>query len=164
MTNKIINIEFVTISEAINLINKKEPTIRKLIQAKKIDFKKVKGKRGQEIRINKQSLLNYYPEANINVDKKESDINKNINIKDELIEQLKKQVEDKNNDIEFLQNQIKEKDSQIGKTQNLLENEQKLNLQNNFLQIQQKQKPFLEKLKFWKKTETKVKVENQDDK
>ena len=64
----------ITIKQASEITKKSVHTIKKLVQEKKLLFTKIKGKRGNEIRIFLPDLIKYYELENIEID---DDINSN---------------------------------------------------------------------------------------
>ena len=125
------NWDGLTMKQAAKLVEKSSPMIKVLIYSGKIKYKKIKGKYGQEVRINEKSLLAYYDllkgvdnsmdntiaNSQANLDNEKDNI-----IFDKFIAGMEKQ-------INFLTNEIKNKNSEIERLHKLLENQQSLNLQ-----------------------------------
>ena len=127
--------EGLTMKEAAKLVEKSPPMIKVLIYGGKVKYKKIKGKYGQEVRINEKSLMSYYDVENsmdnsmdnrvdnsmdnsqANLDNKKSDF-----IFEKFIAGMEKQ-------IEFLGKEIENKNIEIERLHKLLENQQSLNLQ-----------------------------------
>jgi hypothetical protein len=124
-----------TMKEAAKLVERSYPMMKVLISNNRIKYKKIKGKYGDEIRINEKSLLDYYsPEKSVDNSQGSSidnsttnssarlDNDENIKIFDKLILGMEKQ-------IEFLSKEIGNKNMEIERLHKLLENQQTLNLQ-----------------------------------
>jgi hypothetical protein len=124
-----------TMKEAAKLVERSYPMMKVLISNNRIKYKKIKGKYGDEIRINEKSLLDYYnPEKSVDNSQDSSidnsttnssarlDNDENIKIFDKLILGMEKQ-------IEFLSKEIGNKNMEIERLHKLLENQQTLNLQ-----------------------------------
>ena len=142
--------DYISIPEAIEITGKKEPTIRRLIQLKKIEYKKVPGERGREVRIEFKSLKKIYPDIinkeqidiNNNINKPEDNINNtidnNINnpisnekseiseVERELIDSLKEELEFTKKQVDTKDEQIKIKDEQIKRKDEQIDNAQEL--------------------------------------
>ncbi len=131
--------EGLTMKQAAKLVEKSSPMIKVLIYSGKVKYKKIKGKYGQEVRINENSLLRYYDllegldnsvdiSTDNSIDNTKDNSKANLdNISNTLI--FDKFIAGMEKQIEFLTNEIKNKNSEIERLHKLLENQQSLNLQ-----------------------------------
>jgi hypothetical protein len=128
-----------TMKEAAKLVERSYPMMKVLISNNRIKYKKIKGKYGDEIRINEKSLLDYYNPEKSNANTLDNsmdnsldnslvnnqaslDNDENIKIFDKFVLGMEKQ-------IEFLSKEIGNKNMEIERLHKLLENQQTLNLQ-----------------------------------
>jgi hypothetical protein len=128
-----------SMKEAAKLVKKSYPMMKVLVANNRIKYKKIKGKYGEEIRINENSLLSYYNSDENPVNRTDNNLangmdnipsNSQANLaNDEDIKIFDRYIFGMEKQIEFLAKEIENKNSEIEKLHKLLENQQSLNLQ-----------------------------------
>lgn len=129
------NFHGITMKEAASLVGKSHAMIKVLVANKKILFKKISGKYGDEIRIDANSLKDFYKIKN-SVDNTPDNF-ENINLANSSVSQdntkdndmLDKFIEAMETQMSFLYGEVKNKNEEIERLHKLLENQQSLSLQ-----------------------------------